>query len=63
MERSEFSSGQSRASRSEGNEKSRLESNRVKASEEKRGRAEWNKKIVDKLFNMDTDRYNRKDRL
>ena len=48
MERSEFSSRQSGAGRSEGKEKSRLESNIVKTSGEKQGRAEWIEKIVDK---------------
>ena len=48
MERSEFSSGQIGAGISEGKEKIRLESNTVKASGEKRGRAEWIKKIIDK---------------
>ena len=46
MEISEFSSGQSGADRSERKENSRLESNRVKASGEKRRRAERIEKII-----------------
>ena len=46
MERSEFSSGKSGADISEGKEKSRLDSNIVKKSGEKQGRAEWIENIV-----------------
>ena len=58
-----FSIGKSGAGISEVNDQIKFKQNRVKTSGERLGRSEWIDKIVEELFNMETDREEGKDRL